>query len=283
MSRYIMTISCKDTKGIVAAVSGLLSENDYFINESAQFGDVITHQFFMRLVFESLASASDISVLEARFYEVARRFSMEWHIHDLAYKPRVVMLVSKQNHCLNDLLHRYANGALPIVIPAVISNHRDVEKMVAWHGIPFHYLPVTPDTKMEQEMALWKLIQNLEVDLVVLARYMQVLTPSLVAKLHGKAINIHHSFLPSFKGAKPYHQAHQRGVKLIGATAHFVTNDLDEGPIIEQEVIRVDHTHTVEQFVTLGEDIESRVLSRAVKYFIEHRVLMNGNKTVVFR
>lgn len=192
-------------------------------------------------------------------------------------------MASKQGHCLNDLLHRYANKTLDIEIPAVISNHPDLEKTTKWHDIPFHHLPVSDKNRDEQESKLLELIEKLEIDLVVLARYMQVLSPNLTKQLHGKAINIHHSFLPSFKGAKPYHQAFDKGVKIIGATAHYITNDLDEGPIIEQEVIRVNHAHTPEQMVALGHDIERTVLSRAVKYHIEQRVLLNGNKTIVFK
>ncbi|MCD6034355.1 MAG: Formyltetrahydrofolate hydrolase [Rickettsiales bacterium] len=280
-SRFILTLSCKDIAGIVSEVSTFLFRHGGFITESAQFGDPSTQQFFMRTVFD--VEGNDITTLKNSFLPIAEKFKMEWHLHDTAQKPRVLMMVSQQGHCLNDLLHRYASGSLPIEIPAVISNHPNMRKLVEWHEIPFIHLPVTPQTKMEQETEVWKNIKALEIDLVVLARYMQVLTPGLVAKLPGRAINIHHSFLPSFKGAKPYHQAYDRGVKIIGATAHYVSNDLDEGPIVEQEVISVDHTRSPEQLVAMGGDIESRVLARAVRYHIEQRVLINGNKTVVFK
>lgn len=283
LKRYILTLSCKDAMGIVAEVSGFLAKNNGFIIESAQFGDPSTKQFFMRTVFEVENDTPSYNIINDKFAEVANHFSMQWEIYDTSKKPRLLLMVSKQGHCLNDLLHRYNTGLLPVEIAAVISNHTEMRNMVEWHGIPYHYLPVTSDTKMEQEADIWKLAQDLNIDLVVLARYMQVLTPSLVAKLKGKAINIHHSFLPSFKGAKPYHQAYARGVKITGATAHYVTNDLDEGPIIEQEVIRVDHTHTPEQLVALGQDVESLVLTRAVQHHIERRVLLNGTKTVVFK
>lgn len=282
-NKYVIKISCKDTKGIVAAVSGILAANDCFIIESAQFGDLATGKFFMRMVFEAGDNAPDHQGLEQEFADIVKQFDMEWGLYDADYKPRVAILVSKQDHCLNDLLHRYAKGDLQIEIPVVISNHTDTKRMAEWHGIDFVHLPVTPETKMEQETEIWKTIKELDIDLVVLARYMQILTPSLVAKLYGRVINIHHSFLPSFKGARPYHQAHSRGVKIIGATAHFVNDNLDEGPIIEQEVIRVDHTHTPKDLIALGGDIEAKVLSRAVKYFIENRLFINGNKTVLFK
>jgi formyltetrahydrofolate deformylase len=279
MPNFILTLSCKDVAGIVAEVSGFLAKHGGFITESAQFGDPSTQRFFMRTVFDTNEQAA---ALKEAFAPVAEKFGMRWELHDTAHKPRVLMMVSKQSHCLNDLLHRYASGSLPIEIPAVLSNHTDMQKLVEWHDIPFIHLPVDAESKMEQEAEVWAKFKELKADLLVLARYMQILTPSLVAKLPGKAINIHHSFLPSFKGAKPYHQAYERGVKIIGATAHYVTNDLDEGPIIEQEVIRVDHTKNAEQLVALGGDIESRVLARAVRYHIERRVLVNGTKTVVF-
>ncbi len=281
--RYILTLSCKDIIGIVAAVSGFLHSNDCFIIESAQFGDPSTDRFFMRTVFAARPTAPSYEEWCARFSEIADAFAMKWDLYDTAKKQRVLIMVSKQPHCLNDLLHRYSSGTLPMEIAAVASNHRDLEDTVRWHKIPFHYLPVTPDTKMEQEAEIIKLVKELQVDVVLLARYMQILSSALAAKLHGKAINIHHSFLPSFKGAKPYHQAYDRGVKLIGATAHYVTDDLDEGPIIEQEVVRVDHTHSPQDLVALGQDVESIVLARAVKYHLERRVLLNGHKTVVFK
>lgn len=281
--RYILTLSCTDVIGIVAKVAGFLLENDCFIIESAQFGDEHTGRFFMRTVFEARGKAPSQDEWRTRFSAIADGFSMKWELHDTARKPRVLIMVSKQRHCLNDLLHRYDTGWLNMEIAAVVSNHPDLKEMAQWYKIPFHHLPVSPETKMEQETEVYRLINNLQVDLVVLARYMQVLSSGLSAKLKGRAINIHHSFLPSFKGAKPYHQAYERGVKRIGATAHYVTDDLDEGPIIEQEVIAVDHTHSPNDLVALGCDIENQVLARAVKYHLERRVLLNGNKTVVFK
>ncbi|WP_142850807.1 formyltetrahydrofolate deformylase [Telmatospirillum sp. J64-1] len=280
---YILTITCPDTVGIVAAVSGFLTEHDAFITEAAQYGDPLTRRFFMRIVFTAGALMPPKAEMAKKFSLVAQRFQMIWHLHDADRKAKVVILVSKFGHCLNDLLHRYHTGTLPVEIPAVISNHGDMRDLVEWHNIPYHHLPVTRETKAQQEAQLIGLLDDLDPDLVVLARYMQILSPELCERLSGKAINIHHSFLPSFKGAKPYHQAHARGVKIIGATAHYVTTDLDEGPIIEQEVERVDHTHTPEDMVAVGRDIENRVLARAVRLHVEHRVLQNGNKTVVFR
>ena len=214
---------------------------------------------------------------------IAERFQMVWGLHDAKRKERVMILVSKFDHCLNDLLYRYRTGELNIEIPAIISNHPTLKHLADWHEIPFHHLPVTKDTKAEQEDQIWEMVQEMEADLVVLARYMQILSPGLCEAWRGRAINIHHSFLPSFKGAKPYFQAHARGVKLIGATAHYVTADLDEGPIIEQDVERVDHTLSAEDFTAVGRDIECMVLARAVRWHVEHRVLLNGHKTVVFR
>ena len=278
--RYILTLSCKDAHGIVAAVSGFLAQSGCFITESAQFGDFSTGQFFMRTEFDATRSADD---LRTQFKSLAEKFSMEWSLYDLAKKPRALLLVSKEGHCLNDLLHRYRTGGLGVEIPAVVSNHTSLKQMVDWHDIPFIHLPIIPENKQKQEQALLKIIDEQQIDLVVLARYMQILSPEFCTALRGRAINIHHSFLPSFKGAKPYHQAFTRGVKLIGATAHFVTEDLDEGPIIEQEVSRVDHTHKPEDLVAIGQDSECIVLARALKYWTEHRVLLNGNKTVIFR
>jgi formyltetrahydrofolate deformylase len=278
-NKYTLTLSCKDTVGIVAAVSGFMLENGCFIIESAQMGDDSTGRFFMRAVFEGKISYGD---LKAKFQTVAKKFAMAFDLYDDGVKPRVLIMVSKQGHCLNDLLHRYASGSLPIEIPAVISNHPDMKRLVEWFDIPFIHMPVNENNRIGQEQEVLEFIKEKQVDLTVLARYMQVLTPNLVENVYGKAINIHHSFLPGFKGAKPYHQAYDRGVKIIGATAHYVSNELDEGPIIEQEVTRVNHSHTPEQLLSIGRDIESIVLSRAVKYHVEHRVILNGNKTVVF-
>jgi len=281
--KYILTISCPDHTGIVAQVSGFLADQDAFINESAHFGDSVSDRFFMRTVFTPGPYTPDAFELAKNFSRVAERFQMVWGIHDANRKQRLLIMVSKFDHCLNDLLYRYRTGELNADIPAIVSNHPDLENLAQWHNIPFYHMPVTKDTKDEQEEAVWDLIENLEIDLVVLARYMQILSPRMCEKLRGRCINIHHSFLPSFKGANPYRQAHERGVKLIGATAHYVTGDLDEGPIIEQAVERVDHTFTPEKLKAVGRDIENGVLSRAVRAHVEHRILMNGMKTVVFK
>lgn len=282
-TRYILTLSCRDVRGIVAAVTGFLAAEDGFIIESTQFGDPSTGRFFMRVHFAAGAQTTGQEELEHRFAaKVGTPFTMDWQLHDAGRKARVAILVSKHMHCLNDLMHRYRTGTLPIDIPAVISNHEDARSMVEWHGIPFHYFPMQGD-KVAQEASIYEVIEREKVDTVVLARYMQILSPELSARLMGRCINIHHSFLPSFKGARPYHQAYERGVKLIGATAHYVTDDLDEGPIIEQEVTRVDHSYDPDMLTAVGRDSEALVLARALKYHIEHRVLLNGHKTVVFR
>lgn len=281
---YVLLLSCKDVRGIVSAVSTFLTRNDGFIRESAQFGDASTGQFFMRCDFVAGETTSEKKELEKLFaQEVAAKFGMEWQLHDLSHKPKVLIMVSRAGHCLNDLLHRYQSGSLPMEIAAVVSNHETLRGITEWHEIPFHYLPVTGDNKAAQEEKLLALVDSLHVDVIVLARYMQVLSEDLCRKLHGRVINIHHSFLPSFKGAKPYHQAYDRGVKLIGATAHYVTSDLDEGPIIEQEIARVDHTFEPEKLVVVGGEVEARVLAHALQYHLEHRVLLNGHKTVVFK
>ncbi|HYM32605.1 MAG TPA: formyltetrahydrofolate deformylase [Candidatus Cybelea sp.] len=281
-SHAILTATCADAVGLVAAVAGFFAERGINIIESSHFGDPDSRRFFQRTVFES-GSAHPLSALRAEFAGLARRHGMDWQIFDAARKARVLILVSRFDHCLNDLLYRYRTGSLAIEIPAIVSNHPELEGLAAWHRVPFHHLPVTASTRPAQEQAIAKLVEDLEIDLVVLARYMQVLSPGLVGKLAGRCINIHHSFLPSFKGAMPYQQAHARGVKLIGATAHYVTPDLDEGPIIEQEVQRVDHTATPEALVAIGRDIECQVLARAVRWHVERRVLLNGIKTVVLR
>ncbi|NDF12467.1 MAG: formyltetrahydrofolate deformylase [Proteobacteria bacterium] len=282
-NRYILTLSCPDVKGIVAAVSTFLADHDGFIIESAQFGDESTGRFFMRTTFEAGSKAPDDTAITRLFAPIALRFKMDWQLVDVNYRPRVLIMVSKEGHCLNDLLHRQAANWLKIEIPAIIGNHADLKSVAEMRSIPFHHIPVTPEKKPAAEKKLMALVKDLNIDLVVLARYMQVLSPEACAALRGKAINIHHSFLPGFKGAKPYHQAYDRGVKIIGATAHYVTGDLDEGPIIEQEVIRVDHTHSPDALRSLGQDIERQVLARAVKYHTEQRVVLNGNKTVVFK
>ncbi len=279
----ILTLSCLDRPGIVAAVSGFLAEHRFNIRESAQFGDSETGLFFMRVTVDDLAGNRNVEAVRTAFAAIAAPFAMTWAIHDDTAKQRVLILVSKFGHCLNDLLYRYSIGALPIEIPAIISNHRDWYQRAAAHDIAYHHMPVTPENKLVQEQRLRDIIREERIDLVVLARYMQVLSPEFCAELHGRAINIHHSFLPSFKGAAPYKQAHARGVKLIGATAHYITSDLDEGPIIEQEVARVDHAYSPEKLAAQGRDIESLVLARAIAYHVEHRIFVNGNKTVVFR
>lgn len=282
--KYILTLSCQDVRGIVAAVSGFLFEHDGFIIESAQFGDASTGRFFMRTEFEAGPRTPDEENLKKIFHDqVGDRFRMSWQLRDTSRKARVVVMVSKFGHCLNDLMHRYLTGTLPIEIPAVISNHPDLKEVVEWHKIPFYHLPLEQGQKPEQEARVLDVVQRHGADVVVLARYMQILSPELSRALMGRAINIHHSFLPSFKGARPYHQAFDRGVKLIGATAHYVTDDLDEGPIIDQEVSRVDHTYTPDRLSAVGRDIECVVLARALKYHIEHRVILNGHKTVVFK
>ncbi len=280
---FILTISCPDTLGIVAAVSGFLADNDGFITESSHYSDEISKRFFMRTVFATSALTPPTDQLAKRFSRIAERFQIVWGLHDARQHERVLIMVSKFDHCLNDLLYRYRTGELPIDIPAIVSNHPDLEHLAQWHDIPFHHFPVTAEAKEEHEEKLWALIQDQEIELVVLARYMQILSPRMCERLRSRCINIHHSFLPGFKGAKPYHQAYSRGVKLIGATAHYVTANLDEGPIIEQSVERVDHTFIPRRLIAVGRDIENVVLSRAVRYHVEHRVLLNGSKTVVLK
>jgi formyltetrahydrofolate deformylase len=281
--RLILTITCPDTTGIVAAVTGFLAEHDAFIVESAQFGDPVEQQFFQRIVFHPNGSLSDKAQFARAFAPVAARFGMTWDLHDTTTRDRILIAVSRFGHCLNDLLHRYRTGSLAMDIVGVVSNHEDMRDIVEWHGIPYHHLPVAKSTKAVQEKQLLELVDSLKVDLLVLARYMQILSLEACERLAGRCVNIHHSFLPSFKGARPYHQAHARGVKIIGATAHYVTSNLDEGPIIEQGVERVDHTAGPDELVAIGRDIESVVLARAVHYHTERRVLINGAKTVVFR
>lgn len=279
---FVLTLSCTDQPGIVAAIAGILAENGCNITDSAQFGDFRSRLFFMRVTFSAPQGLDKVRA-HAMLGPVIERFGMTPGLHPIAERPRALIMVSKFGHCLNDLLYRHGIGALPIEIPAIVSNHRDFYRLAASHDIPFHYLPLSPETKAKQEDRLIGLIEDEKVDFVVLARYMQVLSERLCAKLAGRAINIHHSFLPSFKGAKPYHQAHARGVKLIGATAHYVTSDLDEGPIIEQEAVRVDHAMSPEDLIHMGRDVECLVLARAVKWHAERRVLLNGNRTVVFK
>jgi formyltetrahydrofolate deformylase len=280
--RYVLTLSCPDQPGIVAAISACLGAQDCNITDSGQFGDPESGRYFMRISFSAPEGLAKTKI-EAAFKPIFTRFKMAAQIHDLEKRPRMVLLVSRFGHCLNDLLYRHRIGALPIEIPAIVSNHRDFYQVAASQDIPFHYLPVTPDNKERQEKKLLELVEEEGADFVVLARYMQILSDELCSALEGRAINIHHSFLPSFKGARPYHQAHKRGVKLIGATAHYVTAALDEGPIIEQEAVRVDHAMSPDDLIAAGRDIESLVLARAVKWHAEHRILLNGHRTVIFR
>ncbi|MFW0775891.1 formyltetrahydrofolate deformylase [Paenarthrobacter nitroguajacolicus] len=276
---FVVTLSCPDRPGIVHAVAGALLEAGCNIADSQQYGSPSTGNFFMRVEATTSSSQDELSAV---LRPVAESFGMTWRINPVGEKVRTIILCSKDAHCLNDLLFQQRTGTLPIDVPAIVSNHRDLEELANFYGIPFHHIPVTPETKPQAEAQLLKLIAEHDVELTVLARYMQVLSNDLCTELNGKAINIHHSFLPSFKGAKPYHQAHARGVKIIGATAHYVTADLDEGPIIEQEVIRVDHARTAAQFVQMGRDVEGRTLAQAVQWHAEHRVLLDGTRTVVF-
>jgi formyltetrahydrofolate deformylase len=278
---YILTLSCPDRPGIVHAVSGFLLEQGGNIEEAAQYNDPGTGLFFMRVQFGCDQLTFDDLNAQLRFF--GEPFQMAWKLHAQRQPLRTVILVSKEGHCLNDLLFRWKSGLLPVDIAAIVSNHREFYQLAASYNVPFHHIPVTAATKAQAEAKQYEIIESEKADLVVLARYMQILSDEMCRKLSGRAINIHHSFLPSFKGAKPYYQAHDRGVKLIGATAHYVTADLDEGPIIEQDVARVDHAHTVEALTAVGRDTESQVLARAVKWHAEHRVLINGHRTVIFR
>ena len=278
---YILTLSCPDRLGLVHAVSGFLLEHGGNIEEAAQYNDHATGLFFMRVQFA--CGQHDLATLKTHLTAFAEPHQMCWTLHATAAPMKTVLMVSKEGHCLNDLLFRWKSGLLPIDIRAIVSNHRDFYQLAASYNVPFHHIPVTAATKTQAEARQLEIIEAEGAELVVLARYMQILSLDLCQKLAGRAINIHHSFLPSFKGAKPYYQAHDRGVKLIGATAHYVTADLDEGPIIEQDVARADHTDTVEDLTARGRDTESLVLARAVKWHSERRVLLNGHKTVVFR
>ncbi len=281
MTAYILNLSCPDRQGIVHAVSGFLLARQGNIEEAAQYNDHDTGLFFMRVQFACEAVKQDD--LRTQLATLAASFDMKWTLHDTTQPMRTVIMVSKEGHCLNDLLFRWKSGLLPLDIRAIVSNHREFYQLAASYNVPFHHIPVTAATKAQGEAKQYEIIQAEGAELVVLARYMQILSDDLCQKLAGRAINIHHSFLPSFKGAKPYYQAHDRGVKLIGATAHYVTADLDEGPIIEQDAARVDHSKPVEDLTAQGRDTESQVLARAVKWHSEHRVLLNGHKTVIFK
>ena len=280
---FALILRCPDAKGIVAAVAGFLAQHDASITESHQFNEMPTSAFYMRVVFKpDGVRFPGLESLQHGFAEIAQRFGMEWQLHDLAVRPRLIIAVSKYGHCLYDLMHRWKAGQLPGEIVAVVSNHEDFRSFVEWNGLPFHHLPVNASIKAAQEAKLLGLVKETRADLLVLARYMQILSTGTCAALAGRCINIHHSFLPGFKGAKPYLQAHERGVKIIGATAHYVTEDLDEGPIIEQAVERVTHAHSPDALEQIGRDIECAVLARAVTWHLQHRVLVNDRRTVVF-
>ena len=282
-TRRVLTLSCVNRPGIVARVSTLLFESGFNILDAQQFDDTETGNFFMRVEFNGASGAADVEAMRGKFAAVAKEFAMTWTMRGENERKKVALLVSRFDHCLVDLLYRWRSGELPMDVVAILANYpRETYEHLDIADIPFHYLPVTKQTKMEQETKLWETVRDSGADVIVLARYMQILSDGLAAKLGGRCINIHHSFLPGFKGAKPYHQAHLRGVKLIGATAHFVTSDLDEGPIIEQDVERISHRDTPEDLVRKGRDIERRVLARALSYHLEDRVLLNRGKTVVF-
>jgi formyltetrahydrofolate deformylase len=282
---YILTMACPDTTGVVAAVAGFLAGHNGLITEAQHFDEPDSNTSFMRVVFHDNGSGMpSLAELDRLFaIEAAPRFGMRWQFYEAQRKCRTVIAVSGHGHCLNSLLHRWSTGSLPVEIVAVVSNHQDMRSLAEWHGVPYHYFPVIGGRKADQERRIIELFDGIGGELLVLARYMQILSAEACAHLDGRAINIHHSFLPGFKGARAYHQAHERGVKLIGATAHYVTTDLDEGPIIEQEVSRVDHSMSTDDFVDIGRDLESVVLNRAVKWHAERRVFRNGNRTVVLR
>ncbi|ONI88877.1 formyltetrahydrofolate deformylase [Saccharothrix sp. ALI-22-I] len=280
---FVLTLTCPDQLGIVHGVSGFLVEHGCDIVDSRQFDSRLSERFYMRVHFAVRREPVTFDELRQSFAKVAAAYDMDWRMHDIETRPKVLLMVSKSGHCLNDLLYRWQTGQLKIDIPLIVSNHPDFEPLARSYGIPFAHIPVTKDTKPAAEARLLDLVAEHDVELVVLARYMQVLSDQLCQKLDGRVINIHHSFLPSFKGAKPYAQAFDRGVKVVGATAHYVTPDLDEGPIIEQEVIRVDHSLGPDDLAVIGRDAECMALSRAVQWHVERRVLLDGHRTVVFR
>jgi formyltetrahydrofolate deformylase len=279
---FVLLVACQDRKGIVAAVAGSIAAQDCNIIHNAQFGDAHSGRFFMRVAFKGPEGLTR-DAFNAAFLSVGSAYNLEWQVHDVRVKLRALIMVSKGGHCLNDLLYRTATGYLPMAVTSVVSNHQTWQRRVEHEGIAFHHLPITPDTKAEQEARLLAMIDEQRVDLVILARYMQVLSDATCRKLEGRVINIHHSSLPAFKGAMPYHRAWERGVKMVGATAHYVTPDLDEGPIIAQDVSMVDHADTIDDLIAQGQETESRVLTRAVKAHCEHRVMRNGGRTVVFK
>lgn len=283
-ARLVLTVSCPETNGIVLAVSEFLNQRGATIYEAAQHRDPLIDQFFMRVEFEERGeSLPGLAELDREFAAIGERFAMNWRFHDLAVPTRVLLAVSRHGHCLNDILHRWESGVLPAQIVGVVSNHEDMRAMTEWHGLPFHYLPVDATSKPQQEKAILDIVERERVDLLALARYMQILSAELCSALESRIINIHHSFLPGFKGADPYAQAYNRGVKIIGATAHYVTADLDEGPIIEQAVEKIDHNFSIDELRQIGRDAECAAFARALKWHCEHRVIVNGNKTIVFR
>lgn len=279
---FVLTLSCPDRRGIVHAVTGMVLQHDLTVVDSQQFGDDGSGEFFMRVHLRSEGRPVTVDNLSAAMELVGRSFDMQWSLHDRAIPRRVLILVSKQGHCLNDLLFRVRSGQLPVEVPAIVSNHTEFEPLAQWYGIPFHHIPVTPDSKPAAEAELLRLVEEYRADTVVLARYMQILSEEVCQRLAGRVINIHHSLLPSFKGARPYAQAHERGVKVIGATAHYVTSTLDDGPIIEQDFRRVDHRMNPTDMSHLGQELEAMALSRAVKWHVENRILLRGKRTIVF-
>ena len=281
-ANYVLLISCEDRKGIVAAVANSIASQDCNIVESSQFGDSPTGQFFMRIAL-AVPEGLTIDRFTQAFTPVATAYRLDWQLHDLKCKLRAMIMVSQGGHCLNDLLYRTSTGRLPMEVTSIVSNHTTWQRRAEHEGIAFHHLPITPHNKAEQEARLLVLIEQQQVDLIILARYMQVLSDDVCRRLDGRVINIHHSFLPGFKGAKPYHRAYERGVKMVGATAHYVTADLDEGPIITQDVSIVDHADSVDDLIAQGQETESRALSRAVKAHLEHRILLCGSRTVLFK
>lgn len=278
---WILTAQCPSQLGTIDAVTGLLYQNNNYVTELHSFDDSHSHRFFIRACFRAEQDFDEDDFLQ-QFAERAEKFSMLWDLRPADYKPKVVIMVSKFDHCLNDLLYQYKIGQLPIEIPAIVSNHPDLAALASWYNIPYHHLPITSDTKAEQEAQVWQIIEQSGAELVVLARYMQVLSSQMCQNLEGWAINIHHSLLPGFKGAKPYHQAYSKGVKTVGATAHYINDDLDEGPIIAQGIAPVDHTYYPDDLVAKGRDIESATLTKAVRYHVQKRIFLNGNRTVVF-
>ena len=279
---FVLTVSCPDRRGIVHAVTGAMLQEDLTIADSQQFGDPSSGEFHLRMHLIREGDPVDVQDVRAAFEPVARDFGMDWRVRDMSVPHRVLVMVSQQGHCLNDLLYRTETGSLPIQVPAIVSNHEDFRSLAEWHGIPFHHIPVTVRTKPQAEARLRALVADYGIDTIVLARYMQILSAQLCADMPGRIINNHHSLLPSFKGAKPYTQAHDRGVKVIGATAHYVTADLDEGPIIEQDFRRVDHRLSPAELAAVGQDVEAMALARAVRWHVESRVILRGRRTIVF-